>query len=97
MVKGIVLFFLITIGATVIIGCSAFGTRPGNNKKKEYSKSKNFDSEKEVFLNRKAGIIEEMWKRNFTWKNVGEFFFRKKEKREPRITAEIKPSLKEFL
>ena len=50
MVKGIVLFFLITIGATVIIGCSAFGTRPGNNKKKNTLNLKTLTVKKKFFL-----------------------------------------------
>jgi L-ascorbate metabolism protein UlaG (beta-lactamase superfamily) len=93
-IAGIVLLAM----GSLAIGCSAMGTSPNTKRKAEYKKSNNYDGEKEVFKNRRAGLIEAMNKRNMNFKSIVNFFFTERKNDKPKESMpEIKPNLEEFL
>lgn len=78
----------------IILGCSAMDAKTKNDKNTK--KLSNYDYDKEVFLNRKPGIIEEMWKRNMSVKSIFSFLSKAKDLEPKNRLPENIPDLTEF-
>ncbi len=88
---------VIVLGIISIGGCSWMGTNSGEEKIKQFQNSKSYNIKKEEFTNRKLNIIDEMWDRNLTFKNILDFFKGGENRAPGKSLPEIKPDLAEFL
>lgn len=86
----------LVLGVT-LMGCSVFGTSPDSKRISKYQDSKNFDGEQKVFKNRRQGLIQEMWDRNMSLKNIFSFFKERKNAQPNFKLPEVKPDMEKFL
>lgn len=89
--------FMIIIVSALTLSCSSMGTSPDEQKITSFEKSKNYDAKKEKFINRKPEIIDAMWERNFTLRNILGFFKERKNAQPSKPLPEVRPDLAEFL
>lgn len=87
---------LILIGS-IFMGCADFGYRPNKTEKERFIQSKNFNSEKGTFVNRRQNVIDEMKKRTFNLKLFKEYFSKGVDRVPVEKLPEVKPSIAEFL
>jgi L-ascorbate metabolism protein UlaG (beta-lactamase superfamily) len=80
-----------------LIGCSAMGTSPSDEKKSKYADSKQFNVETGLFDNRIPNLIDKMWDRNFTFKAFVDYFSTIKDIEPAKKLPEMKPNVAEFL
>lgn len=80
------------------VACSSFGGDSSEEKKLSFRESKNYDTEKEVFKNRRPKLISEMEKEAMDFKTMWDFFFGSQADRVPIAKLpEEKPNLAEFI
>ena len=91
LVTGVALSFL-SIG-----GNSSMDTMPNKEKAKTFNNSKNYNIEKEEFMNYRPNVIDDMWDRNLNFKNILEFMKGGENRVPSRSLPEIEPDLTEFL
>ncbi|WP_413587342.1 MBL fold metallo-hydrolase [Bdellovibrio sp. HCB274] len=95
-----VVFILALIaGGFLVTGCaSSFGKLPTKENTDGFKTSKNFDSEKGVFMNRRPTLVEEMRKRTMNFATIKEFLLGGDKDRVPaQSLPEVKPDFAEFL
>lgn len=91
-------WILLLIMFKLLQNCAAFGENPNKNYLEIIQKSKNFDLEKNEFINREPKVIDEMHKRSLSFKGIKEYLFGGGDFRKPKESLpEIKPNLDEFL
>ncbi len=91
----IILSFL-GLGA-IMVGCSAMGTSPGKERIEKFKVSKNYNQEKERFVNRVPERMEKLWERGMSFKDIIDFFKGGKDRSPEKPLPEIKPDLAKFL
>lgn len=88
---------LLTIIGIVIGGCASFGTLPSESAVDGFKQSSHYDPERQIFVNRRPGIIEEMRARTTTFSLLMQFLFGGSSERSPSTKLpEVKPDLAEF-
>ncbi|PKL33874.1 MAG: hydrolase [Spirochaetae bacterium HGW-Spirochaetae-10] len=88
---------LLTIIGIVIGGCASFGTLPSESAVDGFKHSSHYDPERQIFVNRRPGIIEEMRARTTTFSLLMQFLFGGSPERSPSTKLpEVKPDLAEF-
>lgn len=75
----------------------SMGTNPDEARREIYKSSKNFSFEKEIFINRKPRIIDDLRKRSLNLHTLLEFLEEKPRLKPTEPLPEIKPDLKFFL
>lgn len=94
----IVVFILVTIFGVNIMGCSAFGTRPDKEEKNKFFDSKQFNSELNIFQNRRPNLMKEMRSKVKMGEIFKEWFFSSKENLTPKKKLpETVPDFKQFV
>jgi L-ascorbate metabolism protein UlaG (beta-lactamase superfamily) len=94
---GIIGLLLILSGIIVLNSCSSFGTRPNDKEILKLKDSKQYNSDKEIFENRRPDLIEEMKKKNFSFKLIKKWFTPRKNSKPLSNLPQIKPDLNEFM
>ena len=92
----VVLAFLI-LSVTAILNSPSFGSRPDQQAKVSFEKSKQFNKEFGIFENRRQSIIKEMKERNMSFKLITEWFRDGDDRIPSAPLPEVRPNLKEFL
>jgi L-ascorbate metabolism protein UlaG (beta-lactamase superfamily) len=77
--------------------CTAFGNNPGDLEKKKFSQSKNFDLQRDQFINRKPEVIKNMQKRVNSWEMMWRFLTENNNRVPDHKLPEVKPDFEEFL
>ncbi len=93
----IVRFGIFSLLALGLISCSALGTNPSGDTLEKIKKSSQYDKQKEMFVNRRPNLIQEM-RNNFSyWKLINAYFWGKEERVPKEKFPEIKPDIKQFI
>mgnify|MGYP005987049779 CR=1 FL=1 len=59
----------------LLSACAEMGARYSEQESIRFSQSKNYHSEKQVFVNQRKNILEEMYKRIYSWKTIEQELF----------------------
>ncbi|WP_413560864.1 MBL fold metallo-hydrolase [Bdellovibrio sp. HCB209] len=86
-------------GGFLITGCaSSFGKLPSKENTEDFKKSKNYDADKGIFVNRRPTIMDEMRKRTMNFSTFKDFLVGGDKDRTPSANLpEVKPDFAEFL
>ncbi len=79
------------------ISCSALGTNPSGDHLEKIKKSSQYDINKEMFVNRRANLTQEMRNNLSYWKLINAYFFGKEERVPTQKLPELKPNISKFL
>lgn len=90
-------FISLLIGGVMLSSCASLGRAPSDQERNLFSQSKNYNSKKGTFVNRRQEVIEEMKKRNITWKALKLWLAGAKDTKPKGKLPEVKPSVEEFL
>ena len=82
---------------SALLGCSAFGEKPGEQEVEEFKKSVNFDKENKIFLNRDKDAFKRMNDRNINLSSIFDFFKKRVDAKPTGPMPEVKPDLENFL
>ncbi|WP_373999298.1 MBL fold metallo-hydrolase [Bdellovibrio bacteriovorus] len=85
------------VGGFYMVGCAAFGTRPGKDYQEKFSQSPNYDKNEKAFVNRQQEAIKEMRKRAMSFSTLKEWFSKGENRTPAHPLPEVKPDLAEFL
>ena len=81
----------------IFIQCSAFGSNPEGVHLEKIKQSPQYNTQKEMFVNRRTNLVEEM-RNNFSyWKLINAYIFGKQERVPQKKLPEVSPDIAKFL
>lgn len=80
-----------------MIGCSAFGTRPGKEYDSKFKASAQYNAEEKIFFNRRPNLVKEMRKEAMSMATFKEWLGGGPDRRPSKLLPEVKPDMKEFV
>ena len=93
----ILLVFVCPVIGVSMNGCTSFGTKPGEDYKKDFLKSVNFDVKDGQFKNRQKNLTKELKSRAFSFSTLKEIFRSKDQPYPSKTLPTEKPDLTKFL